>query len=85
VVDCVCGMKPTRKQREKVVPLAQGKVLEIGIGSGLNLPYYNSRHVTHITGIDPSPEMWKLNDWDGDIDIDYLESSAEEMRFENNT
>lgn len=83
VVNCVCGMKPTRKQREKVVPLAVGNVLEIGIGSGLNLPFYNQANVKHITGIDPSPEMWKLNGWDGDIDIEYIEASAEKLRFDD--
>ena len=31
LVTCACGTKPILKQREKVVPLAQGKVLEIGM------------------------------------------------------
>lgn len=83
VVNCVCGLKPTNKQREKVVPLAEGEVLEIGIGSGLNLPYYNSANVNQIIGIDPSPEMWKLNEWNGDIDVDYVEASAENLQFDD--
>jgi len=74
-------MKPTNKQREKVVPLAKGKVLEIGIGSGLNLPYYNPENVDHIIGIDPSPDMWKLNEWRGEIDVDYVNASAEDLQF----
>ena len=36
LIDLACSTKPTRKQREKIVPLARGDVLEIGIGSGLN-------------------------------------------------
>lgn len=83
IVNCVCGLKPTRKQREKVVPLASGKVLEIGIGSGLNLPYYNSAQVDRVIGIDPSPEMWKLNEWSGDLDVEYIEASAEDLKFED--
>ena len=83
VVNCVCGLKPTRKQREKVVPLATGRVLEIGIGSGLNLPFYDSELVDHIIGVDPSPEMWQLHDWEGDIEVQYKEGSAEELDFGN--
>jgi len=47
------------KQREKVVPFAEGKVLEVGIGSGLNLPFYNANKVKELIGIDPSVELWE--------------------------
>lgn len=83
IVNCVCGLKPTKKQREKVVPLAYGMVLEIGIGSGLNLPFYNEKVVDHIIGIDPAPEMWKLNTWEGNIEVEYKESSAEDLDLES--
>jgi ubiquinone/menaquinone biosynthesis C-methylase UbiE len=54
-----CSAKPTMRQREKVVPLAEGRVLEIGIGSGLNLPYYDAAKVTRLWGLEPSPELTK--------------------------
>jgi ubiquinone/menaquinone biosynthesis C-methylase UbiE len=53
-------MKPNMRQREKVVPLAHGRVLEIGIGSGLNFPYYDASNVTKLWGLDPSPEMTQM-------------------------
>ena len=42
--------------RRRVIPLAQGTVLEIGIGSGLNLPYYGER-AERVVGLEPSVEM----------------------------
>ena len=57
IVHFVCGLKPIMRQREKIVPLAQGCVLEIGVGSGLNLPYYDVAKVSKVIGIDPAPEM----------------------------
>lgn len=59
-INCACGTKPFMKQREKVVPQASGTVLEIGIGTGLNLPYYDSARVERLIGLDPSEYAWKL-------------------------
>jgi len=60
VVHLTCGTKPNTRQRQKVVPLARGRVLEVGIGSGLNLPYYDASRVTKLWGLDPSPEMTEM-------------------------
>ena len=60
LLDFACGIKPVWRQREKVVPLARGRVLEIGIGTGLNLPHYDKSSVTHIVGLDPGVEMHRL-------------------------
>ncbi len=57
VLNWSCGAKPVRRQRQKVVPLAEGRVLEIGIGSGLNLPYYDPTKVERVIGLDPAEEM----------------------------
>jgi len=57
VIHISCGLKPNMRQREKVVPHARGRVLEVGIGSGLNLPYYDAAKVTKVWGLDPAPEM----------------------------
>jgi len=60
VLDFTCSMKPTMRQRAKVVPLASGRVLEVGFGSGLNLPFYDDIKVRHVWALDPSAEMWAL-------------------------
>ena len=56
-LDWVCGLPMVGQQRQKIVPLAQGRVLEVGIGTGLNLPYYDKTRVQHITGLDPALEL----------------------------
>lgn len=60
VVHFTCGLKPSMRQREKVVPRARGRVLEVGIGSGLNLPFYDPAKVTKVWGLDPSLEMTRM-------------------------
>jgi len=52
-----CGAKPIRNQREKIVPRAQGVVLELGFGSGLNLPHYDLGMVERIYALEPSAGM----------------------------
>lgn len=49
-----------KEEREKVVPLAEGTVLEIGIGPGLNLPLYNPSRVERVIGVDPSESFLRL-------------------------
>jgi len=58
-INFACGMKAIRKQREHVVPLAEGRVLEIGMGSGLNIPYYDTQKVEFVWGLEPSEGMRK--------------------------
>jgi len=60
LIDSACSVKAVRYQREKVVPLARGRVLEIGIGTGLNLRHYDKANIHSITGLDPALEMHKL-------------------------
>ncbi len=87
VVHFACGQKPAMKQREKVIPLAQGLVLEIGIGSGLNIPYYDADKVDHLWGIDPSREMWAIarkNARKHHLDAEFIESGAESIPLDDN-
>ena len=60
LIDFACGMKSVGKQRMKVIPQAQGRVLEIGIGIGLNLPFYDTGRVVELVGVEPSLRMHRL-------------------------
>jgi len=56
LIDLVMKQEMLRERRAALVPRAKGRVLEIGIGSGLNLPYYSSA-VGRLYGVDPSPQL----------------------------
>ena len=60
LIDFACGMGAVMKARSQLVPQARGRVLEIGIGSGLNLSFYDPQRVEVVVGVDPSAEMQAL-------------------------
>jgi ubiquinone/menaquinone biosynthesis C-methylase UbiE len=57
ILSCACSAPPVMKQRAKVVPEAEGRVLELGIGMGKNLAFYDPDRVSAVVGVDPSPEL----------------------------
>lgn len=74
------------KQRQKVVSAAKGKVLELGIGTGLNLPYY--RDVEKVVGIDPEPHMLERAYRElkrASVSVELIRCSAEDLPFKNSS
>jgi ubiquinone/menaquinone biosynthesis C-methylase UbiE len=59
LLDLACRNKDVSELRRQVLPQARGIVLEVGIGSALNLPYYSSS-VVHLYGIDISSELLQM-------------------------
>ena len=85
-LNCACGTKPMQYQRKKIVPLAKGDVLEIGIGSGLNLPFYDLDKINKIWGLDPSEELNAMaKKVAKDIDTDLVIGGAEEIPLPENS
>jgi len=76
------------RQREKIVPLAEGRVLEIGLGSGLNLPYYDPEKVDKLWGLEPSPEMRRMAQpiiEAAPVDVELIDLPGEEIPLEDKT
>ncbi len=80
IIDLAMRNKETTRLRAAWVPHARGEVLEVGIGSGLNLPFYSS-HVQRVYGVDPSLELQRIarnRMATARIQIEFLPQSAEE-------
>jgi ubiquinone/menaquinone biosynthesis C-methylase UbiE len=82
VLNCTCASKPIRYQRDKIVPLAEGVVLDVGIGSGLNIPFYNKSKIDYLYGLDPSKELLDIAKSiakENQLEVNLLQCSAERM------
>ena len=87
VLNCTCGSKPINYQRKKVVPLAKGLVLDVGIGSGLNIPFYDMTKIDKVIGLDPSVELNGLAidvAEENNVDVDFMLCGAEDIPLPDN-
>ena len=87
-LNCACASKPINYQREKVVPQASGVILEVGIGSGLNIPFYDQSKVEKVIGLDPSAELNAMAKKVADkhnLAVDFMLSGAEQMDLPNDS
>lgn len=82
IITRLCSSSPNQKQRQKIVPLAEGRVLEIGFGSGLNVPFYDTGKVTKVWGLEPSEGMRakaKPLVAASSLDIEFIDLPGEEI------
>ena len=85
LLKCACSSPGIMKQRAKVVPLASGRVLELGIGMGLNLALYDGDKVESVTGVDPAPELRAIAEAaprDPRLTVRVEDGTAEALPFE---
>ena len=88
LINCACGLKAIDQQRAKIVPLAKGKVLEIGMGSGLNLKYYNAAQVEKVWGLEPSIGMRRKaqkNLAAASVQVQWLDLPSETIALDDNS
>ena len=86
----MCSLDGFSKKRQQIFPKAKGKILEVGIGSGLNLEHYNHSNVESVVGIDPAePSIkiakQKINMLSLPFPVEFIIGSAESMSFNDST
>ena len=85
LIDLAMRQRNLAAYRNRVVSAAEGHVLEIGIGSGRNLPFY-SRKVARVIGLDPSPKLLSMARANLRADsglCEFIEGSAEAIPLQN--
>ena len=87
ILDLVMRQRPLQKYRREVVADANGRVLEVGVGSGLNFPHYDKR-VEIVFGIDPSPRLLAIarrRAAGAGVRAEFLQGSAAAIPLADNT
>ncbi len=88
LVSMLGNPKPIQKVRQRIIPLAQGQVLEIGVGSGLNFVYYDPARVSKVYALEPNPGMIRLAERQRrrtDLDVEFLDLPGEHIPLEDGT
>jgi ubiquinone/menaquinone biosynthesis C-methylase UbiE len=86
LLDLAMRQKPIMRQRAKIVPLARGRVLEIGFGSGLNLSFYDHSKVETLLGLEPSAELRRRAEERAraaDMPVEFIGLTGEEIPLES--
>jgi len=88
LIRCACGSALIAQRRAELVPLARGRVLEIGCGGGLNFRFYDPNLVSEVAGIDPSPPLLAMAARAAartGVPIAVQQGEAERLPFESGT
>jgi SAM-dependent methyltransferase len=82
IVHAGCSANAFARMRNLMVPLAERTVVEVGFGSGLNLPYYDATKIEKLVGIDPDGTMLALAETPVrfmSFDVELIRASGENM------
>lgn len=74
--------KPIRDVRERIVPMAEGTVLEIGVGPGVNFAHYNLGKINRVYALEPNPGMIRMADCQRrrtTLDVEFLDLPGERI------
>jgi SAM-dependent methyltransferase len=85
IVRLGCGCELMADYRRQIVPKARGRVLEIGLGAGANLRFYDAANVTQVIGIEPSPELRAMAmraERPATVSVEVVDAAGEALPFE---
>ncbi len=88
LINFACGLEDIGERRKKVVPYAEGRVLEVGMGSGLNIPFYDPEKIECLFGLEPSDGMRKkarTNIANAPFEVRILEQPGEEIPLDDDS
>lgn len=88
LIDLACSGADIERQRRLVVPRATGKVLEVGMGPGLNLAFYDPDRVELVWGLEPNTSMRSLaadRIESSGLDVRWLDLPGEEIPLDTDT
>ncbi len=88
LLDLACSTAKVMELRAQIVPLAQGKVLEVGMGSGLNLALYNPDQIEFVWGLEPSAGMRakaQHNQAGSAVEVRWLDLPGEQIPLDDNS
>jgi ubiquinone/menaquinone biosynthesis C-methylase UbiE len=88
LVDWLGDPSPIRNIRRQIIPLAQGTVLEVGVGSGANFPHYDPARVSKLYALEPNPGMIRLAERQlqrTKLNVEFLDLPGERVPLEAGT
>lgn len=88
IINRTCSVGQVMKLRQRVIPRATGVVLEVGMGSGINLPLYDSSQVIKVYGLEPSEGMRRKaqsNLRSSPVEVEWLDLPGEAIPLSDNS
>lgn len=81
LVSALGDPKPIQEVRQRMIPLAQGEVLEIGVGPGVNFVHYDPKKVSKIYALEPNPGMIRLAEQHRrtELNVEFLDLPGERI------
>ncbi len=78
--------KPIREVRQRILPLAEGRILEIGVGPGVNFVHYDPARVNKVYALEPNPGMIRMAEQQRrrtGLDVEFLDLPGERIPLED--